>query len=68
MNQVLETMSHLPEICVLSGEGDFLIRDLIETQFPQLMDWEVMSLNTLFGADHCRAACAYALSQLGEES
>ncbi|MBT5018489.1 hypothetical protein OAF98_03240 [Planctomicrobium sp.] len=52
---------------ILSGEGEYLARRMLDQHFNDLSSLETISLNTILSNDHSEAACAYALAKLGTE-
>ena len=62
--QVLQRMPTQPATLVLSGQGEFLARRLVERL---KLTREVVSLNAKLGAETSRAACAHALAVLAAE-
>lgn len=65
--QVRLSLSQPPHVMILTGEGEFLAKKLLDTQQSDANHAEQLSLNRLLGPQHSTAACAYALAQLGRE-
>ncbi|MFO1004910.1 MAG: hydantoinase/oxoprolinase family protein [Planctomycetaceae bacterium] len=54
------------KMVMLSGEGEFLARQVVE-EVPELAGVEVLSLATVLGPEHSIGACAYAVARLASE-
>ncbi len=67
MKSVLGRMDSTPTTIILSGEGEFLARKMLEKFFPELLERECLSISELIGPSHSITACAYALSHLESE-
>lgn len=66
ITQVLARQPHPPKMVMLSGEGEFLARQVIE-EIPELARVEVLSLANVLGPEHSIGACAYAVARLASE-
>lgn len=66
LTRVLKRMAGDCRLVVTAGEGEFLARRIIAAS-ERLAGCEVVSLSESIGEPHSRAACAYALVQLGAE-
>lgn len=75
MRRVVARLQQAPGNIVISGEGEFLLRDLIANSADDLEPKEppcmgqpkVFSLGKMLGATHSQAACAFALARLCSE-
>ena len=56
-----------PEVVVISGQGEFLARELLKCEFVQF-DGNPVSLNERLGPDVSRCASAHALAVLASET
>ncbi|TWT52320.1 Hydantoinase/oxoprolinase [Thalassoglobus neptunius] len=56
-----------PTVWVLAGEGEAILRKVIDNRQLAQNSRELVSLNEMLGASHSQAACAFALSRLSEE-
>ncbi len=65
LQQVVEALGEPPQTVVLSGHGEFLARQVLSQQFPQV---ELVSLSQKLGSAVSRAATAYALAVLAREA
>ena len=65
--QVLDSTIRPPNMLILSGEGEYLTRQLLEVHFRDRQKLQTISLNQILSTDHSQAACAYALAILGQE-
>ncbi len=54
------------QMIMLSGEGEFLARQVID-EIPELTGVEVLSLAKVLGPEHSVGACAYAVARLASE-
>jgi (4-(4-[2-(gamma-L-glutamylamino)ethyl]phenoxymethyl)furan-2-yl)methanamine synthase len=66
-DHVLKTLPAPAEAVILSGEGEFLAR-LVLGQQNSFRGGRVISLAEKLGVDISKAACAYAVAMLAEES
>lgn len=64
--RVAATLPEAPAKVILAGEGEFLGR--VATGSPELAIRVAMSLRDHIGATGSRAACAYAVAQLADET
>lgn len=62
--QVLSAMTGTPKTLIVSGEGEFLLRRLLDSL---QLDCEMVSLQDQLGAQASQAACAHALATLASE-
>lgn len=66
LDRVIAACESVPRTIVLSGEGTFLARRLVENR-ADLAGAEQIDLATLLGPHHAQAACAFALARLARE-
>ena len=66
ITQVLARQSSTPKMVMLSGEGEFLARQVID-EIPDLANVEILSLAQVLGPDHSVGACAFAVARLASE-
>ena len=66
ITQVLARQASSPKMVMLSGEGEFLARQVID-EIPELANVEVLSLAQVLGPDHSVGACAFAVARLASE-
>ena len=66
ITQILARQPGPPKMVMLSGEGEFLARQVIE-EIPELAGVEVLSLANVLGPEHSVGACAYAVARLASE-
>lgn len=67
LSRVVQRMDAPLQMMISSGEGEFLVSRLIESERPDLASVERLSLNSILGPEHSQSACAYALARLGTE-
>ncbi len=66
VEQVLARQSSPPRMLLLSGEGEFIARQVLQ-EIPSLADIETLSLARVLGPEHSVGACAYAIARLAAE-
>ena len=66
IEQVLCRQSSPPQMVMLSGEGEFIARQVIQ-EIPALAGVETLSLATVLGPEHSVGACAFAVARLAAE-
>jgi probable H4MPT-linked C1 transfer pathway protein len=66
IRMIVQRLGRALECIVTSGEGEFLIEQAME-QMPELQAARRVSLRSLLGPEHSRAACAFALARLSME-
>ena len=64
--RVLARHSGSLKMVMISGEGEFLARQVID-EIPELAGVEVLSLAKVLGPEHSVGACAYAVARLASE-
>ncbi len=64
--RVLARLSGSLKMVMISGEGEFLARQVID-EIPELAGVEVLSLAKVLGPEHSVGACAYAVARLASE-
>ncbi|MEW4489757.1 hydantoinase/oxoprolinase family protein [Thalassoglobus sp. JC818] len=64
---VLDRWQCHPAVWVLAGEGEAILRKMIDNRQLAQNSRELVSLNGMLGASHSQAACAFALSRLSDE-
>lgn len=66
VEQVLARQSGPPRLVLLSGEGEFIARQVLR-EIPALAGVETLSLASVLGPEHSVGACAYAVARLAAE-
>ncbi len=66
LSQVIDQMTSAPAIVLVSGEGEFLAREVVTRTLGEGV-CQILSLRTSLGNQHSQAACAFALARLGRE-
>ena len=66
LRKVTEYQRRFPASVLVSGEGEFLAKRIVQDTFGQQTS-EILSLKDSLGPEHSRAACAFALARLGRE-
>jgi len=66
ISRVVSRQTSPIQMVMLSGEGEFLARQVI-IEVPELAGVEVLSLATVLGPEHSVGACAYAVARLASE-
>ena len=64
---VLNRWGSDPAVWVVAGEGEAILRKVIDNRQLAQNSRELVSLSGMLGASHSQAACAFALSRLSEE-
>jgi hypothetical protein len=64
--RVLARHSGSLKMVMISGEGEFLARQVID-EIPELAGVDVLSLAKVLGPEHSVGACAYAVARLASE-
>lgn len=64
--QVLSRQSSPPQLVLLSGEGEFIARQVLQ-EIPSLAGVETLSLAMVLGPAHSVGACAFAVARLATE-
>jgi (4-(4-[2-(gamma-L-glutamylamino)ethyl]phenoxymethyl)furan-2-yl)methanamine synthase len=67
VERVLARQDGPPRMVLLSGEGEFISRQVL-LEIPTLAGAETLSLASVLGPEHSVGACAYAVSRLAAES
>ncbi len=67
LGSVLSTQALNLSTVLLSGEGEPLVRKLLDSHFSSLFQFEKLSMTQMLGPDHSGSACAFALVKLGSE-
>ena len=66
VERVLARQSGPPRMVLLSGEGEFIARQVL-LDIPSLADVETLSLASVLGPEHSVGACAFAVARLAAE-
>lgn len=66
IEQVIARLADPVKIVLLSGEGEFLARQVVAST-PELAQAEMLSLASVLGPTHSAGACAYAVARLAVE-
>lgn len=67
VERVLSRQSGPPRMVLLSGEGEFIARQ-IHVDISELVGVETLSLARVLGPEHSVGACAYAVARLAAEA
>ncbi len=66
LDRVFARLAETPRMLLISGTGEFLVRDIVESE-PRFSGIEIVSLTAAFGEKISAAACAHAAACLAHE-